>query len=141
MIAFEQSVAPDAAASGATAKVQVTTTIYVDLAPVIREVKPIGGHVQVDTDKSLTSVFLNLQGTGTAHYRGNASFKITEGQNKEPIATGTLEPLVVLPGTTAQFAGKSDVALHPGEYSLDVSINSDEPDVPTLRKVYEFSVL
>lgn len=138
MIAFEQTLPPDALATGAVAKVQVTTTVYVGVNPVIRQARPVGGVVE--TSDQATRVSITMESVGNAHYRGTASFTIVNNANEQVVAEGDLEPLVIMPGSTLNVYGETDTVLAPGSYTLELLILSDEPGVPPLLKVYEFTV-
>lgn len=140
MIAFQQSVIDDSGGAGATTTVQVTSTIYTSISPVIRTCTVADGTVYTDAEKGETRVELELAGNGTAHYRGSVQLVVySDGQN-EPLATGQLDSFVVLPGVVTPYSIPLGKALSAGTYTMDLTITSEESRVYPLVQSYDFVI-
>lgn len=136
MIAFEQTVPYEGQGAGATARVQVTSTIYVAVLPVKRTCELIKGEIGFDRKAGLTTVAVDLKGIGNAHFRGNAVFQIVKEGAKDPVAKGGFEPLVVMPNVTTRFFGAWKGKLEPGKYQVVVAVKSEEPSVPVITATF-----
>jgi hypothetical protein len=140
MIAFEQIIPYDEGGVGATARVQVTSTIYVAVLPIERHIDIIGLHIQPNEDTQTSTLVLQVKGTGTGHYRGVGRFQILPDSDETPLASGDLEPLVVMPGVASRFGGSVEYVLEPGRYRLAVEIISEEAGSLPLHRIYAFEV-
>ncbi len=142
MIAFEQLVAYKSKV-GATAKVQVTSTVYVAIKPAKRTVEFVQGQLKTikglkdDPNAAATMIAIALRGNGTAHFRGNATFQIAKDGEKKPVAEGAFEPLVVLPQVTTRFLGGWKGQLDPGKYLVTITIRSEEAGTPPMVVSFE----
>lgn len=143
LLGFEQIIPYTEQGIGATAKIQVATTIYVSVGQVDRRYEVLGaGLTQSDTTEE-PSVTLEVKGTGNGHFRGIGSFdvyRVLDSDKVEHVEEGKLALIIALPETSCRVYGKLKKKLDKGVYRIVFKI-LDESGVtqPTLV-AYEFNV-
>lgn len=137
MITFEQTVPYTDQLAGATARVQVTSTIYVAVLPIERTCELVKSEIRFDDKPSLTTIAIDLSGTGNGHFRGTGVYEIFKDGEQDRFIRGAFEPLVVMPQVTTRFFGAWKGRLEPGKYKVVVTITSEEHQVPPLVVTFE----
>lgn len=140
MIAFEQIIPYDGDIAGTTARVQVTTTIYVSVLPVNRSIDITGLSIIPNKETNQSTLVMQIKGTGNASFCGTGSFTVLPERDDNALVSGTTEQLVVMPDVATAFAGRFDAVLAPGKYRLEVKITSTQAGAAPLERVYSFEV-
>lgn len=141
LIGFEQTIPYQGELTGADIKVQVASTIYVSIPPIERKCMVVGSQLEISSSEGNSSFHLNLRGIGSAHFRGTGSFQIYIPGEKEPITSGSLGPLVVLPEVETRFSGDIDQILPPDTYHIVVEVLAeDNLTDPVIRQIYAYTV-